>query len=285
LGEIIKIGYTKIIILFIFSLLISSCGRLDFGLQFFSLYVKSEVEDMFDLSNPQKELFAKNFSHEMEKVKQEEFPLYADYLEKILQAVEGSQLTAEKVSQFFDEGTVLFLQTPPQWKAAAQEVVVTLKPEQFKNFEEYFDKRIKKQKANSATAKDRQKLQLKFMNKWINETIEDLTKTQQDHLEHFVKSNPKPYELSIQSQEFIFKQFKEAFPEPEKRKIFIQTFLADWKAMQLPEYIKAHELYLEKLKDYVIDISLNLNSKQKKNLIENLRHRILELRKISQKSH
>ena len=93
-------------------------------------------------------LFEKNFSAELEKVKRDHFPVYADYLEKIVAAVQSTALTGEKVSQLFDEGIEMFMQTPPQWKAATEEVVVTLKPEQFKSFEEYFDKKLAKQKVN-----------------------------------------------------------------------------------------------------------------------------------------
>ena len=261
-----------------------SCARLDFGLQFFSIYIKSEVEDMFDLSTPQKDLFEKKFSAELEKVKKDQFPVYADYLEKIVTNIQSPLLTGEKVSQLFDEGSEIFLQTPPQWRSAVEEVVVTLKPDQFKSFEEYFDKKIEKQKEKAATAKDREKQQTKAMEKWINETIEDLTRGQEERLKQYIKANPRPYELGIKSQQYVFNQFKEAFPDPEKRKAFIQKFLTDWKSLQLPEYVKAHELYLEKLKDFVMDLALNLNEKQKKNLVDNLNHRITELRKLSQKS-
>ncbi len=260
-----------------------SCARLDFGLQFFSIYVNSEVDDMFELSNPQKNLFEKNFSAELEKVKRDQFPVYADYLEKIVTAVQSTTLTGEKISQLFDEGIEMFMQTPPQWKAATEEVVVTLKPEQFKSFEEYFEKKLKKQKDRYKTSKDRHKQQLKTMEKWIDESIEDLTGGQESRLLQHIKSNPKPYELSVSSQAHVFNQFKEAFPDPNKRKEFIQKFLTDWRTLQLPEYVKAHELYVAKLKDFVMDLGLNLNEKQKKNLIENLNSRIIELRKISQK--
>lgn len=239
---------------------------------------------MFDLSTPQKDLFEKRFSTELEKVKRDQFPIYADYLEKIVATVQSPLLTGEKVSQLFDEGSEIFLQTPPQWRSAVEEVVVTLKPDQFKSFEEYFNKKIEKQKDKAATAKDREKQQTKAMEKWINETIEDLTRGQEDRLKQYIKANPRPYELGIKSQQYVFNQFKEAFPDPEKRKAFIQKFLTDWKSMQLPEYVKAHELYLEKLKDFVMDLALNLNEKQKKNLVENLNSRIAELRKLSEKS-
>ncbi len=273
----------KVILCVVLAISFVSCARLDFGLQFFSIYVNSEVDDMFELSNPQKDLFEKNFSAELEKVKRDQFPVYADYLEKIVAAVQSTSLTGEKVSQLFDEGIEMFLQTPPQWKAATEEVVVTLKPEQFKSFEEYFDKKISKQKNRYKTPKDRQKQQLKSMEKWIDESVEDLTSGQENRLLQHIKSNPKPYELLISSQEHVFNQFKEAFPDPLKRKEFIRKFLTDWRSLQLPEYVKAHELYLAKLKDFVVDLSLNLNDKQKKNLIENLTDRIQQLRKISEK--
>ncbi len=271
----------KIIILIAILSNLVSCARLDFGLQFFSFYIKSEVDDMFDLNTPQKDLFEKNFSTELEKAKRDRFPIYADYLESISQAIESTNLTGEKVSQLFDQGSELFLQTPPQWKTALEEVVLTLKVDQFKVFEEYFYTKIEKQKDRSKTLKSRQKQQLKAMQKWIDESIEDLTSTQEKKLEQYIKTNPKPFELSIKSQEFVFSQFKEAFPEVNKRQIFIQTFLTDWRTLQLPDYVKAHELYLVKLKDYVMDLSLNLNEKQKNNLIRNLKKRALELRKIS----
>lgn len=263
-----------------FALFCTSCTRLDIGLQFFSFYIKSEVEDMFDLSTPQKDLFEKNFSEELKKVKQDQFPLYAEYLEKIIAIVESNSITGEKVSQVFDQGSEIFLQMPPQWKKAVEEVVMTLKPEQFKNFEEYFKKKIKKQRNQAESRRDREKLQLKSMNKWINETLEDLTKAQTDRLNQYIKINPKPYELSIKSQEHVFNQFKENFYDPEKRKIFIQKFLTDWESLQLQEYVKAHDLYLQKLKDFVVDLGLNLNETQKKNLIENLKRRRDELKKI-----
>ena len=238
---------------------------------------------MFELSSPQKDLFEKNFSAELEKVKKDQFPIYADYLEKIVSAINNPPLTGEKVSKLFDEGSELFLQAPPQWKAATEEVVMSLKPDQFKTFEEYFDKKMKKQKGRYKTPKDRYKQQLKAMEKWIDESVEDLTSSQEEKFLQYIKLNPKPYELSVKSQQFVFDQFKEAFPDPDKRKAFIQKFLTDWRSIQLPEYVKAHELYLEKLKDFVMDLSLNLNERQKKNLIENLNRRMDELRKISQK--
>lgn len=275
----------KVILCVALALSFVSCARLDFGLQFFSIYVNSEVDDMFELSNPQKDLFEKKFSAELEKVKRDQFPVYADYLEKIVAAVQSTSLTGEKVSQLFDEGIEMFMQTPPQWKAATEEVVVTLKTEQFKSFEEYFDEKISKQKNRYKTPKDRQKQQMKSMEKWIDESVEDLTSGQENRLLQHIKSNPKPYELLISSQEHVFNQFKEAFPDPLKRKEFIQKFLTDWRSLQLPEYVKAHELYLAKLKDFVVDLSLNLNDKQKKNLIENLTDRIQQLRKISEKQN
>lgn len=264
------------------SLFITSCTRLDFGLQFFSIYVKSQVDDMFELSSPQKELFAKKFSSQLDKVKQTQFPVYAEYLEKIVDAYEKNLMTAEKSSQLLDEGSQIFFQTPPIWRSTVEDVVMTLKPDQFKSFEDYFYEKLNKQKDKYSTAKDRNKHQVKSMEKWVDETVESLTRGQEEKLSQYVKSNPKPYELSIKSQEHVYMQFKEAFPDMEKRKVFIKKFLTDWKSLQLPEYVKAHEIYLEKLKDYVMDLSLNLNEKQKKNLIENLNYRIKELRKLSQ---
>lgn len=274
----------KLLSIFALVLFTASCTRLDFGLQFFSVYVKSQVDDMFELSSPQKELFSKKFSAQLEKVKQTQFPIYADYLEKIVDTYEKNLMTASTASQLFDEGSHMFFQTPPLWRSTIEDVVMTFKPDQFKSFEDYFYEKIDKQKKKYDSDKNRHKHQVKSMEKWVDETVESLTRGQEEKLVQYVKSNPKPYELSIKSQEHVFMKFKEAFPDVTKRKVFIQKFLTDWKSLQLPEYVKAHELYLEKLKDYVMDLSLNLNEKQKKNLIENLNYRVKELRKLSQAS-
>lgn len=265
-------------------LLFTSCGRLDFGLKVLSFYVRSEVDDMFELNSPQKELFSRNFSSQLDKIKRQQFPIYADYLEKIAALYQNSEVTGEKTSQLFDEGTQLFLSASPQWFETVESIVMTLTPEQLRNFEEYFEEHLQKQSERIETPKDRYKKQLKSMNKWIDETIEDLTPNQEDRLEQYVRLNPSPFELAVKSQRHVFNQFKEAFPQTEKRKQFVQTFVSNWKSLQLPEYVKARELYVEKLKDYVIDLSLNLNEKQKKNLIENLQKRAIELRRVSNRA-
>jgi hypothetical protein len=260
----------------------AGCGRLDITLDFVNFYVKSEVDDMFDLKTPQKIIFKKDYAAQLEKIKREQFPLYANYLEKIATAYESNSMNSEKASQFFDDGVKIFFSTPPLWRDAVMEVVETLTPEQFDSFEGYFNKKVRKEKDHYKAKDDREKQQLKLMNKWIDESIEDLSSGQEKKLKAYIKTNPKPYELLIKSQEDLFRQFKEAFPDKEKRKEFISQFLIDWKKLQLPEYVKAHEIYLEKLKDYVIDLSLNLSDRQKKDLLSNLHRRIKELRKISQ---
>jgi hypothetical protein len=265
--------------------LMTSCGRLDFGIKIFSFYVRSEVDDMFDLNTPQKELFSRNFSSQMEKIKRQQFPIYADYLERLADLYQNGTVTGEKTSHFFDEGIQLFFSAPPQWHETVEAIVMTLTPQQLKNFEEYFQDRLQEQSEKIESPKDRFKKQFKSMNKWIDETIEDLSSSQEDRLEQYVRLNPSPDELAVRSQQHVFNQFKDSFSDPEKRKQFIHTFVNDWKSLQLPDYVKARELYVEKLKDYVIDLSLNLNEKQKRNLIENLQKRAAELRRLAQKSN
>lgn len=271
----------KNVSVFILILFTAACTRLDFGLPFFSYYVKSEVDEMFDLNSLQKDLFEKHFSNELAKVKKDQFPLYADYLQEIRDLIKSPGLTTENVTQMFDKGTELLQKAPQQWAQPLEEMVLTLKPEQFKSFEEYFKKKIARRKDRSAQAKDREKQQLKNLENWIDASVEYLTKTQEDRLEKYLQNNPRPVLLSIQSQEHTFNLFKAAFPDPVKRQAFMRESTTDLRSLQLPEYVKAYDLYLQKLKDFVIDLSLNLNEKQKDNLVENIDKKIGELRRMA----
>jgi hypothetical protein len=272
-------------------LCLTSCSRLDLGIRFFSFYVKSEIDDMFDLEGPQRELLNQNFSKRVDLLKKQQFPKYAEFLEKIVAVYEtqddsdsserAPSVTAEKISQLFDEGHQLMLSLPPQWKETVESLVMSLTPAQFKNFEDYFEDYLEKQKRKIATSRDREKKLQKSMETWIDETIEDLTPAQEAKLKAYVQANPAPAELSLKSQEHVFQQFREGFQDPEKRKKMIQVFVTDWKSFQLPDYVKARELHVAKLKDYIVDLGLNLNERQRKNLIQNLKKRISELRSLS----
>lgn len=266
-------------------LTVPSCTRLEVAMNWADTFAISAVTDYFELSSSQKSQAKAEFNATLHEIQKNDFPLLAEVLERAANRVEKSELEATQIFSFYSEAEEIVKRAYQKFEPQAQKIVDNQAQSNFALFDKEFAKKVAHDREDAEKPETLLKNTVKKFNRWIDNTIEFLTDSQDTQMRDMLKTQPAPVALQINSRESVYEKFKSVRSSEKDRHELIRKIFYDWESLQSSDYLKARKEYHERIKSWTVGLYKNLNDKQKKNLIKNLRSRASELRKLSERNH
>lgn len=260
---------------------ISGCSRLDVAINWADTVVLSRVEDYYDLSSQQKKAFKKEFKIVFAEVRQQDFPLFAKFLDSISDSVKKNDLSIVSIRKHFQASREIFIGAMARFEPLIQRMNDEQAQSGFENFDREFLKKYKEDLEElQSTKKEAKKLRKQYY-RFIDQTIESLSDLQKKSLDQQLSENPPPKRLQLESRKSLHDNFSLIRSDKTQRKEFLTGFVKNWESLQTAEYLSARKAYQEKLILWVYELSQSLSEKQKQKIIKNLNELSLELIQLS----
>lgn len=261
------------------ALFLSACSKLSVGVYWADTLALSQIDDFITLESEQKGRAKEQFRNALAEVRRNEFPKLADLLDRLAGDVESQRLNAPRIAEQLQVARALLFQAGARFEALGMELIEIEAAKGFERFDSEFRKRREKWAKKIATEEDRIEQAQKRVDRVIDATIEELTPEQEALVAELFKSNPLKEEH--ESRAFVFAQFQKERGDPGRRRAFVQKYFREWDSLQSAEYLKARELYQRKSIDTIVKVLASATREQRRNVVENLRKRAIELRKLT----
>jgi hypothetical protein len=259
-----------------FSLILSSCSRLQMAYKLADDYILHQANSFFDLSDDQYKTYKSRVEKDIDRIKTTELPKASAYLKTIKSEVKTG-LTSQKIDLLYEDGQKLFSRVIHEFETTAYDFSREMNTEQIENFKDEYNERLNDLKEDVDSPKERFKHQRKRVTKWMKEWVGSVSRDQEKAIEQFIDSNPYPYELQIKHRQLMRDKFLEARKDP----IRLKEFLAKIDLEKDTSYAGAMKIYTPGLKKFLLNLYTSLSEKQKNYLIGRLDTRIGQLEEIA----
>lgn len=265
-------------------LILPSCSRIEMAANWADTYILNQMDKYFDVNSMQSQFIKKALKEDIETIKHDVFPGAADQFEHLQKLFESNKaITIADIDKAEDELKAVFFKAIKIFEPNAQEFVKKLDQKQLAVFKVVFNKKMRElneemEKPDKASDKRFNRIRSQ-MQSWLG----NLNKAQLAAIEEFSRHNLPPLKEIIKNREKIAQQFLESFQSPDKLKSFIHTLFVNYESLRDPEYVKAVEADHKKLQGLIAEILNSMTPEQRKHVIETLKDRIDQLRKISAK--
>ena len=273
-----KILFVSLVILFSVS-----CTKLEMALNWADTFALNQIEDYFDLDRAQEKQIKQDFRAALHQVQEKDFPQLADALSRMADSVEKNELTIEKSHQYYNEVEALIKGSVAKFEPMGQKLVSDQARSNFDSFDQEFSKKLGKDQKKFQSLEAAQKDFKKRFDKWVDETVENLTPEQEKSFSQWQQKNQNPVLLRLESRKAVHEKFKSVRQDEKQRTEMVKTFFFNWDSLQTVDYLKARKAYQDSLKNWAFTQLTQLNEKQRKNLVENLRKRSGEFATLAKK--
>lgn len=273
----------KALILGALLLLATACSRLDVGMRWADTIVMSSVDDYFVLDRGQDKAARAEFKTALDSVRREEFPKIADGLDEFVAKTEAGQVNKEYLDKVFADAEALRGRIATRFEPMGQKIVEAQVAEGFKTFDKEFLKKYEKDAKEAADVGEQIDKARKGVDRFVDESIESLTKEQKAQLDEALKKQPPNGVIVLESRKAVFEAFKTQRDDPVKRTEFTKKFFTDWESLHTAAYRESRKAGAERFKNWLVKLFASLTDKQKKNLVENFRSRAAEFREQAAK--
>lgn len=272
-----------LLILILFFGFLSGCSRLDLAVRWADTFVMSSVTDYFDLTSEQDARARGDFRTALRDVKKIDFPILASHLEDFALLVEKKEVTDEKVDRFLDQVDSQVRTSIARFETMAQNLLDQQSGGSYEMFDAEFSRKHEKDLKEARDDRAQKKKVNKNIDRFVGETVEFLTEEQQKEVDAWIRTNPPPLQLQLESRKALFDQFKSLRADEKKRRDFIRSYFTNWIALQTPAYQKARMESHQRIRSLFKKVLATITEKQRKNLVENFRFRAKDFRAISLK--
>lgn len=257
----------------------SSCSKLSVGVYWADTFVISELDDYYTLSSTQKDAARQAFNLAFTEVRRQEFPPFAEALDGMAAEAEKGGMKLDRIEHWHEKLQGILKAAGRRFEPLGQMLVAQQAPLGFKRFDEKFRSKqeevAKKLKPSDGTVKQAKKRTQRL----IDETFESLTPEQEALVDELLKESPLM--LEHESRLASFERFKVVRAEEKSRVAYVRQFFFDWDSVQTPAFLKARDAYRKKSLALMHRLLETASPKQLKTLVENLRGRASEFRKLS----
>lgn len=267
----------KIFLSLFLVIIFSSCSRLDIAVGLASTYIVKKSNDYFDLTISQTKWVRSHFNTDFAKVKKFIFPQIAAEMISIADIVSGQKniteamvdTTSVRLKNFFYEGLRMF-------SGSAVALVDQFTPEQISYFQKEFEEINAELKEKSS-----QENSYKRMKKNYDSWLGGMTSDQKASLEKFTSTRPDLINEKIEHRKGLSNEFVKTYPDPLKRKTFIENLFNNYESLYSPNFAKITKDRNKLTASFVASVLNSMTEDQRKTLIETLRERANQLIKIS----
>lgn len=264
-------------------MILSGCSRLDIVMRWADTFVMSSVTDYFELTSEQDDLVREEFKSALKDVQKKDFPAFVERLREFAEQVEKKDLTDTKMDQFLASVDKSLKVSLARFEPMAQKLVADQVKTDFKMFDKEFSRKLEKDMKKAKDPAEQLEKARKNVERFVKETVGQLRPEQEIEIQAFIKAEPFPAILQVESRQFTFDKFREIRKEAKKREEYIHKYFTDWDSLQTPEYRKARDISLGKYRGWIKKVLGCLDDKQRAHLVESLRSRADELRRIAER--
>lgn len=264
-------------------MILSGCSRLDIVMRWADTFVMSSVTDYFELTSEQDDLAREEFKSALKDVQKKDFPAFVERLREFAEQVEKKDLTDTKMDQFLASVDKSLKVSLARFEPMAQKLVADQVKTDFKMFDKEFSRKLEKDMKKAKDPAEQLEKARKNVERFVKETVGQLRPEQEIEIQAFIKAEPFPAILQVESRQFTFDKFREIRKEAKKREEYVHKYFTDWDSLQTPEYRKARDISLGKYRGWIKKVLGSLDDKQRAHLVESLRSRADELRRIAER--
>ncbi|MGZ3769955.1 MAG: DUF6279 family lipoprotein [Bdellovibrio sp.] len=269
----------NILLLFLCSLSVLSCSRLDTAFNWADTYIASQVDDYFDISFKQSSALKKSIRQDLNIVKAQYLPGLIKDVKTVKADVLSNKLDQKEIKVFFSSFFKKINYIESFFSKSATEFLGGLSQKQLDYFTKAFAKKSDEEKEKANSGKKVQDL-IKTYNKYFEMFLGNLSDEQKILIENNVRQNPFPSDLRIKNKEWVCKQFLQKRSSVPELQNFAKEYLSKPEKYKLPEYDTALKVYYGNLQNFLADFSRTVTKQQKETLLKNIDEKINQLEKI-----
>lgn len=257
-----------------------SCSRTDVAYRFADTAIIYRTDSFFNLSSEQKKELKIRIQSDLNKVRKEKFPAFAQKLREWAPLTQQNKISEQEILKIYAEVQSDMKSVSTPFLETSINTVLSLKNEQF----EHLKKKIQDEIEDESDPQDWQQETLKKYRRSLEFWLGGLSALQKEKISNFLKANPYPSKLQNESRLYVLDKFLKSRDSQASREKFVRDFFADYEAARLPQFQSALNQHKQSfIKFLAEEFWATLDLSQRGHFKQNLLARSTELEQLSQK--